>query len=488
MQQRHTDIAVLGAGSAGLSAWHTAKKYTDEVVLVEAGEYGTTCARVGCMPSKLLIAAAEAAHRVRHASTFGVNVSGIDVDGKAVMARVKGERDRFVGSVLKSMKRIPESHRIRGYARFIQPHTLQVDDHTQLTANAIVIATGSRPSWPGMLESAGDRLIVNDDVFEWDTLPESVAVFGPGVIGLELGQALSRLGVRMRMFGVGGAIGPLQSEKVHQTADEVFNRAFYLDADAEVKHIERQGEGVAITFIERGSGRELTETFDYVLAATGRKPNVDQLDIANAELSLNEHGVPNFNRFTLQCANADGSDSHIFIAGDANQAVPLLHEAITEGQIAARNAANLENVQVGRRNVPLSVVFTEPQIAMVGDNRPALEARYGGCDCIAEGGVSFGDQGRAIVMGENHGYMALFAEHGTGQFLGAELLGPQVEHMAHLLAWALEQKLSVSEMLTMPFYHPVLEEGLRTGLRDLNANLKQGSAITERCMECGPGG
>ncbi|WP_075882000.1 dihydrolipoyl dehydrogenase [Vreelandella massiliensis] len=487
MQQRHTDIAIIGAGSAGLSAWHAAKKHTDDVVLVEAGEYGTTCARVGCMPSKLLIAAADAAHRARQADVFGVNVGAVEVDGSAVMARVKRERDRFVAGVLDSMKRIPASHRIRGHARFIQPHTLQVDDHTQLTANAIIIATGSRPSWPGMLEPAGDRLIVNDDVFERDTLPESVAVFGPGVIGLELGQALSRLGVRTRMFGVGGSIGPLQSEKVRQTADEVFNHEFYLDADADVKHIERQGEGVAITFIERDSGRELTETFDYVLAATGRQANIDRLDIESAELSLDEHGVPHFNRFTLQCVNADDSESHIFITGDANQAVPLLHEAVSEGKIAARNAANLDDVQVGRRNVPLSVIFTEPQIAIVGDNRPSLEARYGGCDCIAEGGVSFDDQGRATVMGENHGYMALFAEHGSGAFLGAELLGPRVEHMAHLLAWALEQKLTVSEMLAMPFYHPVLEEGLRTGLSDLNAALKQGPAITERCMECGPG-
>jgi dihydrolipoamide dehydrogenase len=138
-------------------------------------------------------------------------VAEVDIDGEAVMARVKGERDRFVGSVLKSMKRIPEDQRLRGHARFIQPHTLQVDDHTQVTANAIVIATGSRATWPGFFEAAEDRLIINDDVFEWDTLPESVAVFGPGVIGLELGQALSRLGVRTRTFGVGGAIGPSQT-------------------------------------------------------------------------------------------------------------------------------------------------------------------------------------------------------------------------------------------------------------------------------------
>ena len=487
MQQRHAKIAIIGAGSAGLSAWHAAQKHTDDVVLIETGAYGTTCARVGCMPSKLLIAAANAAHNARNAATFGVTVNDVAVDGHAVMARVKHERDRFVGNVLNSMKKIPESHRLQGHARFIDPHTLAIDEHTQLTAEAIIIATGSRPTWPKMLAAAGERLITNDDVFDWETLPESVAVVGPGVIGMELGQALSRLGVRTRTFGVGGAIGPLQSEKLRQLADEIFNRELYLDADASLDKIAPRDNAVAITFCERESGQTITETFDYVLAATGRQPNVDQLAIEHAGLTLDKRGMPEFNRFTMQCLTAQGTPSHIFIAGDANQSVPLLHEAITEGKIAGRNAADLNNVQAGQRNVPLSIVFTEPQMAIVGENRPTLEARYGGCDCIAEGGVSLTDQGRALVMGENHGYFTLYAEHGSGQFLGAELFGPHVEHIAHLLAWALEQKLTVSEMLAMPFYHPVIEEGLRSGLHDLQANLQQGSAITERCMECGPG-
>ena len=487
MQQRDVKIAIIGAGSAGLSAWHAARKHTDDVVLIEAGNYGTTCARVGCMPSKLLIAAANAAHAARKADMFGITVNEVGVNGQAVMARVKHERDHFVGNVLKSMKTIPASHQLRGHARFIDPHTLMIGDHTKLTAEAIIIATGSRPTWPKLLEGAGDRLITNDDVFNWNTLPESVAIVGPGVIGMELGQALSRLGVRTRTFGVGGVIGPFQSEKLRQLADETFNRELYLDADASLDSIERRESNVAITFYERESRQKLAETFDYVLAATGRRPNLDQLDIRQAGLKLNEHGVPEFNRFTLQCLDVQSAPSHIFIAGDANQSAPLLHEAITEGKIAGRNAAFLDDVQVGQRNAPLAIVFTEPQMAIVGESRDTLDKRYGGCGCIAEGNVSFADQGRALVMGENMGYFELYAEHGSGQFLGAELFGPQVEHMAHLLAWSLEQKLTVSQMLAMPFYHPVLEEGLRSGLHDLQANLRQGPAITERCMECGPG-
>ncbi len=487
MQQREADIAIIGAGTAGLSAWYAAQKHSDSVVLIEGGEYGTTCARVGCMPSKLMIAAAEAAHQARDAGGFGIRVTGVEVDGAAVMARVKSKRDGFVGSVLESMQRIPEQDRLRGHARFEGPHTLMVGDHTRVTARTVVIATGSRPTWPGMFDAAGDRLVTNDDVFDWDDLPESVAVFGPGVIGLELGQALHRLGVRLRVFGVGGALGPFKDAAVRNNAEVTFNEEFYADPDARVESIERDGDAVVVTFVERDSGRTLTERFDYLLAATGRRPNVDRLGLEHVGLSLDDKGVPHFNRFTLQCRNADDGPSHVFIAGDANQELPLLHEATSEGRIAGDNAGRFPELRAGRRNVPLAIVFTEPQMATVGDGYAELEKRLGGCDCLAVGEASFEDQGRAVVIRRNRGMMRLYGEHGSGQFLGAELFGPRVEHMAHLLAWALEQKLSVGQMLAMPWYHPVLEEGLRSGLRDLNASLQLGPAITERCMECGPG-
>ncbi|PMR76442.1 dihydrolipoyl dehydrogenase [Billgrantia endophytica] len=487
MQERHVDIAIIGAGTAGLSAWHTARQHTDSVILIEGGEYGTTCARVGCMPSKLLIAAAEAAHQARSADGFGVKVGEIDIDGHAVMARIKRERDRFVQQVLGSMQRIDKADRMEGHARFETPHVLLVGSHSRVTARCIVIATGSRNDWPDFFDAAGDRLVVNDDIFDWDSLPESVAVFGPGIIGLELGQALHRLGVRLRIFGNGGSLGSLEDDALRDYADRTFNESFYLDPEAKVEAIEREGDQVVITFIERGTGQRLTERFDYLLAATGRRPNVDTLDLDKAGLALNDKGLPYFNRFTLQCRKSDDIPGHVFIAGDANHELPLLHEANTQGRIAGDNAGRYPALRAGRRNVPLAIVFTEPQIAKVGANREEMEQRCGGCECIAMGEASFEDQGRAVVIRQNRGLIKLYAEHGTGQFLGAELFGPRIEHMAHLLAWSLEQRMSVNRMLEMPFYHPVLEEGLRSALRDLNAALMQGPAITERCMEHGPG-
>ncbi|MES2562761.1 MAG: FAD-dependent oxidoreductase, partial [Pseudomonadota bacterium] len=188
MKRLQVDVAIIGAGTAGLAAHRAATRAGASVVMIEGGPYGTTCARVGCMPSKLLIAAAEAAHQITIAPGFGVHIDGeVRIDGCKVMARVKRERDRFVGFVLRDVERIPEAERLRGHARFKDDHTLIVDEHTRVSAKAIVIATGSHATYPAAFKKLGDRLIINDDIFEWTDLPKSVAVMGPGVIGLEIG-------------------------------------------------------------------------------------------------------------------------------------------------------------------------------------------------------------------------------------------------------------------------------------------------------------
>ncbi|SFR82295.1 dihydrolipoamide dehydrogenase [Marinobacter daqiaonensis] len=480
MEKRQVEVAILGAGTAGMSAYRVARKHTDSVVMIEGGPYGTTCARVGCMPSKLLIAASEAAHDARRAGLFGIRPGNVKVDGRAVMERVRQERDRFVDFVLDAVDDFPEEHKIRGYARFLSPHVLQVDDSHEIEAERVVIATGSRPNVPDFLKSAEDRLVVNDDIFEWEDLPSSVAVFGPGVIGLELGQALSRLGVRVRMFGVGGGVGPIQDEEIRECALEAFNQEFPLDPDADTKKVERTGDGVAITFVD-GERGEVTETFDYLLAATGRRPNVDGLDIQNANLELDDRGMPYYEHYTLRCG-----DSHVFIAGDATADLPLLHEAADEGRIAGENAAFYPKVRVGLRRTPLAVVFTDPQIATVGKTIQQVDE-----DCrgrFAVGFVSFQGQGRSRVIGKNRGLLRVYGEHGSGLFMGAEMFGPAAEHIGHLLAWAAQSRMTVTDMLDMPYYHPVIEEGLRTALRDLNHKLSLGPEVVENCLDCGPGG
>ncbi len=474
-KQLKAEVVIIGAGSAGMSAYKAARQFTDSILVVEGGPYGTTCARVGCMPSKLLIAAAEAAHHSRHASRFGVDVGPVKVDGEAVMARLRAERDRFVGFVVEDVENWPAAHRIRGDARFVAPKLLELPDGVRIRGDRFVIATGSRPNWPKAWDALGDRLIVNDDVFDWRDLPQSAAVFGNGVIGLELAQALHRLGVRVKLFGLGGRVGPLSDPDIVETAHKAFAAEYRFAPNAEAISVARDGDSVVVT--ERIEGREVQERFDYLLAATGRRPNLDRLHLDKAGIELDARGVPiGWDRYTTRIAG-----SPIFLAGDSAPDAPLLHEASDMGRIAGENAARFPFVAPRRRRTSLGIVFSDPQIAMVGKNHAQLVAD--GLPFVT-GAVDFTGQGRARVIGRNVGRLHVYADPENGRFLGAEMVGPAAEHIAHLLAWAIESERTVQQMLDSPFYHPVLEEGVRTALRAARDAMSARSPAHRPCLDC----
>jgi dihydrolipoamide dehydrogenase len=478
MKTIHTEVAVIGAGTAGMTAYRAATAGGKKAVLIESGPYGTTCARVGCMPSKLLIAAAEAAHAVQAAPAFGVHPGPVRIDGKAVMARVRSERDRFVGFVVEAVDAYPADDKIHGQARFTGATTLQVDEHTIVEAERFVIATGSTPIVPDEWRAAGPRVISSDDVFDWQDLPASVAVAGTGVIGLELGQALHRLGVRVTIFGRGESVAQLSDPDVLAVARRAISDELDVRYNTQVAAVELDGDELVVTS-KSTSGEQRTERFDYLLSAVGRRPNVRELGLENTDLERDHHGIPLYDKSTMQC-----QDSSIFIAGDADNERPQLPEAADQGRIAGDNAARYPDVKPGLRRTPLTIAFTEPQIATAGASHKELSASHKGRFAI--GKVSFENQGRSRVMLQNKGMLRVYAEYHSGRFLGAEMVGPRAEHIGHLLAWAVQAGMTVAAMLEMPFYHPVVEEGLRTALRDLAHHLESAAKSDDLCVDCTP--
>lgn len=486
MDIHEVDVAIIGSGTAGMSAYRETRKRCDRIALIEGGPFGTTCARVGCMPSKLLIAPADARHRLKALPDFGIESDAGRVDGRAVMRRVRDERDRFVGFVREAVADFDSAHVIRGYAIFESPNVLKLSPafdgslptFGRIRAERIVIATGSRPRIPDILKTAGDRLITSDDVFDWCDLPDSVAVFGAGVIGLELGQALHRLGVRVRLFGQNGRIGGITDPVIRDYAADTISDEMPISLDAKDVRIERDTDGVIVHFSESGK-QPISERYDFVLAATGRIQNLERLQLKNSGLALDTRGKPDYDPQTARLGN-----SHIFIAGDANNDRPILHEAVDEGRLAGQNAATYPQVYRHPRREPLGIVFCDPQIAYAGKKYSQLVDE--GID-FATGEVSFEDQGRARVMLVNRGLLHVYGERTTGALIGAEMIGPENEHLVHLLAWSMQLRMTVAQVLEMPFYHPVIEEGLRTALRHLLAELQMAPQPPENCIDCGPG-
>ncbi len=463
------DVAVIGAGTAGLNARRQVEKEGRSAVLIESGPYGTLCARVGCMPSKLLIAAADAAHEVAGAGRFGIRVpDGVAVDGRAVLERVRRERDRFVGFAVRETEAIPAAQRLRGRARFVGPSTLELDPVdgrggpvTRVEARAVVVATGSAPFLPPPFEAIRAHVMVSDDVFELLDLPASLAVVGTGIVGLELGQALARLGVRVALFDVATSPGPFSDPELQRVAREVLEEELDLELGVELREAHPEDGGIRLRW--RGAdGRARERVFERVLVAAGRRPQLSDLDLARAGVALDERGRPPWDPSTTQVPGAP-----IFLAGDASGHLPLLHEASDEGRIAGANAAAWPDVSTHERRARLAIAFTDPQLPIVGTPYHELDL-----DAVEIGSVSYADQGRARVAGRNRGLVHLYAAREGCRLIGAEMFGPRVEHLAHLVAWAVQQGLRVPQLLRMPFYHPVFEEGLRSALRELAAKLR----------------
>jgi dihydrolipoamide dehydrogenase len=468
MKTVEVDVAVIGAGTSGMNARREVEKAGGKPLLIEADQYGTTCARVGCMPSKLLIAAANRAHAVASADEFGIEVSGVQVDGKAVMERVRRYRDRFAGAVVKTIEALPEQERLCGRARFTGPTTLEVDAHTQVKARAVVIATGASAVIPPPYDAVHDHVLTNETVFELEDLPATLAVVGTGIIGLELGQAFQRLGVNVTFFARSDHIGAASDPKVRAAVHDTFAAELDLRLNADVTAAEVAGNGIRLNWTEAdGSAHE--GVFEKVLVAAGRRPNLDNLNLAATGLELDERGRPPWNPATTQCGELP-----IFMAGDISGYIPLLHEASDEGRIAGANAINYPNLETHTRRTPLAIAFTAPQMAATGQGFADLDP-----DATAIGEVSFARQGRALVEGTNNGVLRVYGDCTTGRLIGAEMLAPQAEHLAHLLAWAIQADLSIDEVLAMPVYHPVLEEGMRTALRDLARQLEH----TDNCRQ-----
>lgn len=449
------DVIILGAGSAGLAALREVRKRTDHWRIVNDGPWGTTCARVGCMPSKMLIEAANAYHARRALHTFGIEgADALRVDLPAVLRRVRALRDDFVAGTLAATD--AGERAISGHARLLDAQRVEVNGQVH-TARRIIIATGSRPIVPEDWLAFGDRILTTDTLFEQPTLGPRVAVIGLGPLGVEIAQALARLGVEVMAFATGESVAGLSDPAINDALLARLKDEFIVNVGDKAELREVAG-GIQVT---NGSA---TVVVDQVVAAMGRRPNLEHLGLDTLGVALDDKGRPPIDPCTLQVG-----DLPVFIAGDADGDRPLLHEAADEGHIAGLNALAPTPRGFARRT-PLAITFSQPHAAVVGQRHADLpEGQWVG------GTVDFARQGRARVAQCNHGRLNVYAEHGSGRLLGAELCAPAGEHMAHLLALAVEQRLTVHDLLRMPFYHPVLEEGLRTALRDAASRLPKAS-------------
>jgi len=454
---KQVDVAVIGAGHAGLNAIKEIRKVTDDWVLVNGGPLGTTCARIGCMPSKVAIHLADTYKMRERLARYGVSGGeALALDRPAALEHVRDLRDMFVDLVLaNTTDEMDDEHLIQEYAELLDAHRLRVGGR-EITADSIVVATGACSVVPDAWRADfADGILSVDDIFEQEELPASVAIIGLGPIGLEIGQALHRLGISVTGIDHGERICRIQDPAVNRAAVDIFRREFPLWLGEEPQ-VERCEAGFRV----RSGEREVV--VEKLFLALGRHPNLQRLRLERLGVPMDRLGVPKYDPTTLRVGRTS-----VYLAGDAAGGIANLQRAAAQGRIAGWNAVHRRK-QRWQAHAPMAIIFTEPNIACVGIPWNDFDERR---MVVAE--QRFGPVGRALIMGQNRGLLRVYAERKSGRILGAAMVGPRCEHLAHLLAWAIEQRMTVQQALAMPFYHPVVEEALQDALLDLNAVLKR---------------
>lgn len=451
------DVAIIGAGTAGLYALREVKRAKKSFVLIDSGPLGTTCARVGCMPSKVALHAAELWQQRHEHADYGIQGSEqLSIDRNAAWQKVRSMRDGFAANGAGSATRAGGEHLLMGRARFVGPGQLAVateQGEQPIRAQSVIIATGSRPVVPGFLQPFAEHCITTDELFELEQLPQRLGVLGLGAIGLEMGLSMARLGVEVFAADMANSIAGIADPEINNAALEVFRKEMdiHLGAAAALEHAP---QGV---LLKTASG---DIAVDKVLVALGRRPNIDSLDLPSAGIELDERGMPQYDPHTMKITGHP-----VFIIGDVNAQRTLMHEAADEGAMAGYNAARGQE-QAFKRKTSLGIAFTQPDIVSVGARLDGLDAEQ-----ILIGTASSDGNGRSRILSGERSLLRIYADKQSGKLLGAAMVGARGEHVGQLLAIALEQGLDVHQLLVGPFYHPVVEELVQSALQDIARQL-----------------
>ncbi|WP_309386303.1 dihydrolipoyl dehydrogenase family protein [Cerasicoccus frondis] len=443
----HYDFLVIGGGSGGYAAARTAREHTDRVAIVDgAATLGGLCILRGCMPSKTLIYSAEVLHLAQKGKLFGLDIPSAKVD----MPELHQRKLRMIDEFSEYRQEQLQSDRFtlyRNKAKFTGEREVTLDDGTVLTADKIMVATGSVVNFPPVPGLSDVPVWTSDDVLELDFLPESVIVLGGGIVACELAQFLHRAGSKITQIQRSPHILKEVSPEAAKVVEQAFrDEGIELITDTALKQVEKTDDGYRVTF-EHG-GETLVREAKHLFNALGRKPNTAGLAIEAASLETRKSGhlVTNENQQT--------TNPHIYAAGDVAGPHEIVHIAIMQGELAAKHAFG-QAVEPVNYDTLLSVVFTDPQIGHVGLTEAEMTQR--GIDFVSAD-YPFDDHGKSILMEAKYGYVKTWVDKVTGKVLAAECVGKDASELIHALAVGVSLGGTVEQLLKVHWYHPTLSE------------------------------
>ncbi len=445
MSKTH-DVVVIGGGSAGYAAARAARAAGADVAIVDHGPLGGLCILRGCMPTKAMLRSAEVAALMRRAKEFGLSPVEVRAGLGAIVDRKNQLVQEFTDYRIKQLRN-PEFTLYESHARFRSPHELDAGG-TALSAKAFVVATGSSPSEVSVPGLAENGYLTSDNILDLRLQPGSLIVLGAGPVAVELGQFFARLGTKVTILQRGRTILSQMDEDVGKALGAALQEDG-IEIVTDVQLLRVTSDDGRKSVWTKQAGQERVVSGEVILQALGRRPNISGLHLDAAGVNVEKGRI-------VTDAALRTSQPHIYAVGDVNDLNPIVHIAIQQGEIAGYNATHpaAQAREIDHR-LDTEVVFTEPQVAVVGLNErlcrangiPYLVASY-----------PFADHGKALCRGDVHGFVKLLAAPSNGRLLGAQIVGPDAGELIHELMAVMYFQGTAADLLRIPHYHPTLAE------------------------------
>jgi pyruvate/2-oxoglutarate dehydrogenase complex dihydrolipoamide dehydrogenase (E3) component len=441
------DLAVIGGGAAGLVTSYGASSLGAKVALIERDRLGGECLYTGCVPTKALIRSAKVLHLIRRAPDFGLNAPEVSCDFERVMARMRAVQEHVGTHDSPERFRDVGVHLFFDRASFLSPAELQVGSR-RIGARKVVIATGSRTAVPPIegLEDVG--FLDHVSALELSRLPRSVVILGGGPIGVEFAQFFARLGAEVTILEVVGQILPREDAEVAQALEAILRsegiqvrtcaRAFRIERDGDAKVVHGECAGSPATF-----------RAEEIFVATGRRPNVEDLNLAAAGVAHDDKGI-------VVDATLRTAATNVWACGDVTGKLLFTHAADYQARLVVRNVLVPFKGRADYRFVPW-VTFSDPELARIGLTETEASERFGNIRVYRYG---FEDLDRAICDGEAMGLTKLVCT-ARGKILGAHILGPRAGELLQEVVLAMRNGLPVSALSQSIHSYPTLSDAVR---------------------------
>jgi pyruvate/2-oxoglutarate dehydrogenase complex dihydrolipoamide dehydrogenase (E3) component len=442
------DAIVIGSGQGGNPMAFALADHGWTVALIEKAYLGGTCVNTGCTPTKTMVASAQIAYYARNSARWGVRVGSVQVDLPALVSLKNSVVEHFRNGNERKVEKRPNLHLYRGHARFIAPRKLQIADDI-IEGERIFINVGTRPDPPRIegLETAG--YLTNESIMELQEVPQHLIVLGGGYIGLEFGQMFRRFGSRVTVIQRGSQLLPREDPDVAealQKALEAEGVEFRMNSVASKVEGQQGRITVAVVTGERTSA--ITGT--HLLAATGRRPNTDDLGLDKTGVTLDSRGYVKVND------RLETGAPGVWALGDVKGGPAFTHISYNDYQIAYANIVDGQNLSIENRYVPYSL-FTDPQLGRVGVTEK--EARATGRK-LKIGTYPMSGVSRAIERSETTGFMKIIVDAETDRILGASILGAEGGEVVQILGVMILANAPSKLLKGAVYIHPTLVEGL----------------------------